>query len=58
MCDDDIDGDGVPNDGDNCVVVPNRDQADLDNDSSPDRSSADTDPRYPSRCPAVSPSWG
>ena len=26
MCDDDIDGDGVPNDEDNCPLVANKDQ--------------------------------
>ena len=39
--DDDSDGDGVPDVHDNCVIVPDPDQADLDNDGAGDRCDSD-----------------
>lgn len=41
--DDDIDGDGVPNDSDNCPVTANADQADFEGDGIGDACDLDTD---------------
>jgi hypothetical protein len=42
-CDDDVDGDFVPNMGDNCSLVPNIEQEDLDGDGTGDECDADID---------------
>ncbi|MFP6737201.1 MAG: hypothetical protein VCD34_00535 [Planctomycetota bacterium] len=40
----DDDGDGVPNDEDNCIDIPNPNQADLDGDGTGDACDADSNP--------------
>ena len=43
ICDDDIDNDGILNDYDNCVDIPNNDQVDTDNDGLGDSCDDDID---------------
>jgi hypothetical protein len=56
-CDEDIDGDGIPNDQDNAPGVPNPDQADTDKDNIPDVVDTDMDndgvPNSADNCPNV-----
>mgnify|MGYP006197135715 CR=1 FL=1 len=42
-CDPDADGDGIPNEDDNCAFAANADQADLDGDGAGDACDADDD---------------
>ncbi len=56
-CDDDLDGDGVPNDSDNCVSTPNALQLDFNDDGIGDACQDDTDedlvPDAYDNCPEV-----